>query len=317
MGFIGRTYNLLAESSPLIEVVLRSIYWRFPSVLSKLSPNKTNRMHRTEGLLDFEEIVSFLKSCGIGEGEIVILHSSYGNLKPVTLDNVEIVERLLELVGEEGTLAAPVIRMYSEERVLSLEEQMKDGCSNIVCVYDVDKTPISSGVLPITLKQHKRSVTSEHPINPLTAVGKDAISMMEHNLEGECPSGHGTNSCWKYCADRNAYIVYMGVDFGHHITMQQVVSESFVQSTPSNFFVKRHFVVKNGGIEKTVCVKERRRCMTKRLTERCVRKDLIKSGIFKTANIKGVPVSVVRSKDLIDFYLSQRRYYPYYFMNTK
>ena len=304
---------MLAESSPFVEVMLRSVYWKFPSVLSKFSPNKTNRVHRKEGLLDFEEVVSFLMSCGIGKGDIVILHSSYGNLKPVTLDNRGIVERLLELVGEDGTLAAPVIRIYAEERSLSFKEQMNDGCSSKVCVYDVENTPISSGVLPITLKQHKHSVTSKHPINPLTAVGKDAVAMMEHNLDGDAPSGHGLNSCWKYCADQNAYIVYLGVDFGHHLTMQQVVSESFKTSTPTNFFTTRRFIIKDKDVERSVCVKERRRCMTKKLPERCVRKDLLKAGIFKTANIQGVSISVVRSRDLIDFYLSKRRYYPYYF----
>ena len=115
MRFVGRVYNLLAESSPLVEVVLRSIYWRFASVLSNFSPNKSNRVYRTEGVLDFEDVISYLESCGIGKGDMLILHSSYGNLKPVSLDNVGIINRLLELVGNEGTVAAPVIRTYSEE----------------------------------------------------------------------------------------------------------------------------------------------------------------------------------------------------------
>lgn len=313
MGFIGNIYNSLAESSPFIEVILRSIYWRYSSVLSKFSPNRTNRVHRTEGLLDFEEVISYLHHCGIDKGDIIVLHSSYGNLKPVSLDNVGIIERLLELVGEEGTLVAPVIRTYLEEGLLTSAEQMNDKCADIVCVYDIENTPISSGVLPITLKQHIGSVTSSHPINPMTAVGKEASLMMKHNIDGEFPSGHGPNSCWKYCADRNAYIVYLGVDFGHHITMQQVVSESYSAFEPENFFVKRHFIIKKDDESKDLWIKERRRCMTKRLPERCIRKDLIKAGIFKITNIKGVPISVVRSKDLIDFYLSRRKYYPYYF----
>lgn len=313
MGLIGRIYNFLAESSPIVEVTLRKIYWRFVSILSKYSTNKTNRIHRTD-FVDFEEIVNFLKSCGIGEGDIIVLHSSYGNLKPTSLNNIGIINRLLNLVGEDGTLAAPVIRTYEEESTLTSQEQMKDGCAKLECLYDIDNTPISSGVLPITLKNNPQSVTSEHPINPLTAVGKYAEQMMCHNIEGDAPSGHGPNSCWKFCADHNAYIVYLGVDFGHHLTMQQVVSESYEEHTPKNFFFKRRFVVQRGGEKKIIWIKERRRCMTKYLPERCIRKDVLKSGIFKTTNIKGIPVSVVKSKDFVNYFTSRRKYYPYYFL---
>lgn len=313
---IGEIYNKVAESSPLIEVLLRKFYWKFVGVLSRFSNNKTNRIHRTE-FVDFEECISFLESCGIGKGSIIVLHSSYGNLKPTSLNNVGIINRLIELVGDEGTLAAPVIRSYTEEEGIDIKQQHKDGCSTITCIYDVDNTPISSGVLPITLHKHPKSYTSKHPINPLTAVGKHAERMMANNLSGDLPSGHGINSCWKYCADHNAFIVYLGVDFGHHITMQQVVSESYPEHTPPNFYAKRRFVLITGNHKEEILVKERKRCMTTNLPERCVRKDIIKSGIVKMTNIKGIPISVIKSQDLISLFKSKRKYYPYYFFYNR
>ena len=309
-AMIGEIYNKLALQSPRIEVLLRKLYWQHVSLLKKYSTNKTNRVHRTE-FVDFEEIVDFLKGCGIGKGDLVIMHSSYGNLKPTSLDNYGIVNRLLDLVGKEGTLAAPVIRLYKEEQKMTYKEMMDDGLAKVKCEYDVDKTPISSGVLAITLKEHEESVTSLFPLNPLTAVGKYAKEMMANNIEGDCPSAHGSNSCWKFCADHNAYVIYLGIDFGHHITMQQVFTEAFPENTPKNFFVKREFKLVHDGKAQDIIVKERRRAFTTVLPEMNVRKDIVKSGIVKMTKIHGIPVSVFRSKDLLEFYGTKRKYYPY------
>ena len=143
---IGALYKKLALLSPWIEVLLRTVYWKYVGLLNRFSTNKSNRVHRTE-FVDFEEIVAFLESCGVGKGDLVIVHSSYGNLKPTSLDNHGIIERLLDLVGEDGTLAAPVIRRYEEEKVLTKADLMKDGLRNVHCVYDVDNTPVPSSAM--------------------------------------------------------------------------------------------------------------------------------------------------------------------------
>lgn len=308
---IGAIYKKIALFSPWVEVFLRTVYWNNVGLLNRFSTNKSNRVHRTE-FVDFEEIVAFLESCGIGKGDLVVMHSSYGNLKPTSLDNQGIIDRLLYLVGENGTLAAPVIRRYEEEKVLTKAGLMKDGLRDIHCVYDVDNTPVSSGVLGITLMKHEGSVTSHFPLNPLTAVGREARAMMQHNLDHDGQSAHGKGSCWEYCADHNAWVIYLGIDFGHHITMQQVFNEAYIENTPPYFYIDRSFTVIADGESKEVMVKERRRCFTKRLAEINVREDVARSGIVKMTRIKDIPVSVFRAKDLLDLYASKRKYYPYF-----
>lgn len=308
---IAALYKKIALSSPRIEIQLRNFYWNNVGLLKNISTNKNNRVHRTE-FVDFEDIVSFLESCGIGKGALVVMHSSYGNLKPTTLDNVQMIDRLLSLVGEEGTLAAPVIRQYAEEKILTPKELMQDGLRNIKCIYDVENTPITSGVLGITLMNHKGSFTSRFPLNPLTSVGYHAKYMMLHNVEKNGQSAHGEGSCWKYCADHNAYVIYLGIDFGHHLTMQQVFNEAYQENTPPDFFIERPFTILANGERFDFTVKERRRSFTKRLPELNVRKDLLTSGIVRVAKIKDVPVCVFKAKELLEFYATKRRYYPYY-----
>lgn len=308
---IGKLYENTALLSPRIEVLLRKLYWNNVHFLSKFSVNKTNRIHRTE-FVDFEEIVAFLKESGIKEGDLIILHSSYGNLKPISLDNKGIIDRLLELVGPTGTLAAPVIRRFDEEKGLSLKDKIRDKITTIHCTYDVENTPVSSGVLCSTLMQHENSVTSLFPLNPLTSVGPLARDMIKGNLDENFQSAHGPRSCWKFCADNNAIIVYIGVNYGHHITMQQVVTECYNEMCPPNFYHKRKFTVINKGEKREVIVKERKQIFTKFLAEMNVNRDLRESGIVKNTTIKGIPIAVIKSMDLIDFYRKKGPFYPYY-----
>ena len=308
---IGTLYRKVAILSPRVEVVLRTLYWNNVKRLSKFSINKTNRFHRTK-YVDFNDIVAFLKNAGIGEGALVILHSSYGNLKPTSLDNKGIIDSLLSLVGESGTLAAPVIRSFPEEEVLTWEEQFNDAVENIECAYDVHKSKITSGVLAYTLMQHVGSYTSRFPLNPLTAVGPLAKDMMAHNLDGEAPSAHGPDSCWKFCADHDAFIVYLGINYEHHLTMQQVVTENYSQMRPEKFYRYRKFKIidKEKIFYKTVA--ERRQKWTKNLAEINVAKDIKNSGIVNSIVIEDIPVSVIKAKDLISLYLSKGGTYPYY-----
>ena len=308
---IGKIYRNLALLSPQVEIILRNIYWNNVKYLAGISINKTNRIHRTK-YVDFETIVEFLKNSGIGNGALVILHSSYGNLKPTSLDNFGIINRLLSLVGPSGTLAAPVIRMYPEEEALSWREKFSDKIENIECVYDVHNSKITSGVLASTLMSHPDSHTSRFPLNPLTAVGVLAEDMMKHNLDGDTPSGHGPNSCWKFCADHDAYIVYLGINYEHHLTMQQVVTESYLQMQPQNFFRYRKFKIIDNGDVLYKTVAERRQKWTKYLAEINVGQDLKESGIVKSTLIEDIPVSVIKAKDLISVYLSKGKTYPYY-----
>ena len=75
--------------------------------------------------------------------------------------------------------------------------------------------------------RYPNAVVSRFPLNPLCAIGPLAKDMMEHNLEGSCPSPHGPNSCWKFCLDHNAIICGLGTDLRHHNTMGHVAEEAF------------------------------------------------------------------------------------------
>lgn len=313
MSLISSIYNGIVNLSPTSEVLMRMLYWNNVERLSGFSPNKNNRIERTEPV-EFEEILSFLKECGIGKGSLIVLHSSFDNLKPIDVGREEIIDKLLELVGDNGTLAAPVIRRFRECDKLSIVDRLNEKEKDINCVYDVQKTKITSGVLAFTLMHHEGSVTSRHPLNPLTAVGPLASAMMEHDLDGEAPSPHGPNSCWKFCADHDAFIVHLGVNFGHHLTMQHVVAECNPSWNVKDFYYTRPFTIKDGDYIVEKKVSERRLFWTRFIPEINNRKDMVKAGVAKITDIKGIPVSVIKASDMISYYQSRRKgNYPYLF----
>lgn len=313
MSVVGSMYKAIVNLSPYCEVLMRQLYWNNVNRLKRFSPNNSNRIERTEPV-EFEEILNFLRSCGIGKGSLVVLHSSFDNLKPIDVGREETIERLLSLIGEEGTLAAPVIRRFRECDKLTNEDLFNDKEADYKCLYDVEKNKIISGVLAFTLMHHEGSKTSRFPLNPLTAVGPLADAMMEHNLEGEAPTPHGPNSCWKFCADHDAYIVHLGVNFGHHLTMQHVVTECNPDWNVKDFFMKRDFTIKDGDFVTEKTVRMRRPRWSMYIPEINNRKDMVKAGVATVTDIKGIPVSVIRAKDMIEFYKSKRKGdYPYLF----
>ena len=223
---LSKLYNKLALTSPYVEVMLRHLYWKNVTRLGKYNPNKATRT-KTESnseSVDFDNVIKWLQARGVGKGDLLIVHSGYGELEKTGLSPDEIINCLLNLIGPTGTLAMPVIRRFKD-----LDKARKDGAdlSTLTFKYNVKKTMITSGMLPYTLMQHEGAVVSHHPFNPLCAVGPLAKAMMEHNLEGEAPSPHGSNSAWKYAYDHGAKVCSIGTDIEHHNTIMHVVEEGF------------------------------------------------------------------------------------------
>lgn len=222
---LSSIYNRIALISPYCEIALRHLYWKNVKWLGKFNPNKAPKAQPSDGKhVNFEKVIDWLKAKGVGEGSLLIVHSSYAGLECTGLSPDEIIDRLLELVGKTGTLCMPVIRLFKEEKKAHKEGTSLD---NVVIKYNVMKTMVSSGMLPYTLMHREGAVVSHFPYNPLCAIGPLAKPMMEHNLDGDCPSPHGPNSSWKFCYDHGALVCSIGTDIEHHNTISHIAEEAF------------------------------------------------------------------------------------------
>ena len=254
-------YSFLSRLSPRCEVWLRKLYWKHSGQLKKYRPYGANKVdpRKERHHVDFEKVLDYLRSKGIAEGTLLLVHSSYDVLECTGLSPEEIIARLLELIGPSGTLAMPAIRRYKGEP--KYESILTADTDNLVCTYNVKKTVVTSGILPYTLLHWDGSEVSHHPLNPMVAYGPLAKAMMEHNLDGESPSAHGPNSSWKFCYDHNAIVIGLGADLDHYNTIGHVNEEAFgnwLWSDEEWYRLRQFDVVdENKRIERVV-VKERR-----------------------------------------------------------
>jgi len=315
---IGTLYNKIALLSPRIEVTLRKLYWKNIKCLKKFNPNSCKPEKDVADLphVDFDKVLSWLKSKGVGKGSLLIVHSSYAGLECTGLSPEQIVDKLLDLVGSTGTLAMPVIRKFKgEPKEASL---LTANIDDLVCTYDVKWTPVTSGLLPYTLMRRDDAVVSHFPFNPMCAVGPLAKDMMKHNLDGEHPSPHGPNSSWKFCLDHNASICSIGTDIEHHNTMIHVAEEAFGDwhwSDEEWYRLRKFNIVDENDQSKYKEVLERKpEWGMLHYAEMNVNQDLKKANIMQTYLIGGcIEVGYIDAQQLIAFLRSRNKNgYPYF-----
>lgn len=318
-GLVTKIYNSLALLSPRIEVKLRQLYWKNNAHLSQYNPNKhkvsVNKEVGNNVSVDFNLILEQLKQWGVKDGSLLIIHSSYDNLKCTGLPPVDVIKKLKELIGESGTLAMPVIRCYKEEP--SAIERMKDTYIPPKCIYNVRRTPVSSGLLPTFLMRTPGAQVSLHPLNPMCAVGPLAEEMMKGNIDGRYPSPHGPSSAWKFCLDHDAIVVGLGTDLRHHNTMTHVAEEAFGDWywSDEEWFNLRDFTIERKGeapIELTVRERKPLWGMLHQAEMNRYR-DFLNNEIIKTKTFGNILVELEYSQKLISYLRSKnKKGYPYF-----
>jgi aminoglycoside 3-N-acetyltransferase len=304
-------YKEITTISPRIEIFTRKLYWNNISVFSRFRP-KLNQVEKNQAVINFDKIIEYLNNSGIGNGQILIVHSSYDLLEPSGLDPDEINSKILDLVGVDGTLVMPAIRKYKEEG--RINEYIKKDLNEVICTYDVRRSKVISGFLPFMLMQRDDCRISRFPLNPVVAVGKYADEMIKHNLEGDNPSPHGPNSSWKFCVDKNAVVIGLGVDMPHFLTITHVNEECSKEWPIRNWYRRRKFQIIDKDFRTYKEVLERQPVWgTIYLAENKYRKDLLSNNILKVEIVEGLKISILESGKLIEFlHNHSHKGYPYY-----
>lgn len=308
--------NKVMATSPYVEVLIRHLYWKnvriFKKFMTVLKIVKKPRFDSYDSKL-FTKVLDFLSDGGVTKGCLLIVHSAYRPLLSTGKSPEQIIQCLMDFLGPDGTLAMPAMPKFINE-IDTLEYINKD-ISNMIFNYDVKKTGITTGVLPKTLCSWEGAIRSRYPINTMVAVGPLALPMMKNNLQGVSPLPCGINSSWSFCHDNNAFIVALGVDMAHSLTMIHVAEDLLDEKWPiHNWYRNRHFTISDNDFRTEITLRERHpRWGTLYYAERTLCKDLIKENIMRTTEINGITVECLKAKELIK-YLNTRNHtgYPYF-----
>ncbi|MFT7518526.1 MAG: aminoglycoside 3-N-acetyltransferase, partial [Kiritimatiellia bacterium] len=298
--------------SPHLEAAVRNVYWGspiLPTLVTRLDDRKAKRKKdrgEKPPSTSIEGIVEQLRAWGVGEGDLLLVHSGYRGIRGGKRSPDDILDQLLNLVGPHGTLCLPSIPYWPEAP--KLYDRFVVDYNDIVLDYDPEVTPAWTGAVANAMIKRPQAVRSLHPLNTMAAIGPMAVDMVKNDLNGERPFPNGPQSSWRFCYDNDAWIVAMGADMAHSLTMIHLAEDYLGEQWPvEDWYRDRRFRVKIDGAWQEKVVRERHPRWARYYGERTLSRDLIAAGITRRVQLDGVNVELLRTRELID-YLNRRNH---------
>ncbi len=289
----------LMEYFPFIEVFAQCVY-------AQMDENKRGRIkkyvketHMSAGeKVSTVELMEGIRSLGINAGDLVMIHSSMGGLGNYAGSPVELINALLDLVGEEGTVAMAAFPHYKGKDKTEIEGEE-------YTIYDTKRTGVSTGLLPLVFCKMQGVLRSKIPVNSIAVRGKCAVDMLKDEEKSDLV--HGEYSGWNYLVEHHAKILYIGLEVIDADTIVHVVEDLMDNVWPvDNWYIRQKYLVRAEGEEKKIDLRVRdgfwHRFFVAHYSGRLMRKN----HFVKKDNIKGIKLELVEDAGLyIDFLLQQ------------
>ena len=126
---------------------------------------------KTSGVITKDRLVKDLRNLGVKDGDLLNVKASLKSLGYVEGGANTLIEALLEVVGEKGTI---VTDSFVSSYPLSVVKKNKKIISN-------KDTPSYAGAIANAMINHPMSFRSSHPIQKFSAIGKDAEELMNNH----------------------------------------------------------------------------------------------------------------------------------------
>jgi aminoglycoside 3-N-acetyltransferase len=302
----------ILENFPFLEVAIRHLYWKVPFFNKNINKivNKQSVINDKE--IDQNRFFRSLSSLGVKLGDTLIVHSSYLELKRFGMSPDQIIDRLLQLIGSEGTLIMPAIPIFRGQPLLidrfKLENYVKTP------IYDVNKSRICTGALPGALVKRPGSVRSRSPLNSMVIFGRNSASISDHLTFSNSSLPCGKGSVLANSLQYNPKLLFLGVDEVHSMTMIHVVEDLNPERWPiKSWYWKREFQIIDNKYCNKFSLQERRPEWALFYAERRFSKDLRDSGIISKELVDDLNISLVDAQELVDFLNSKNaKGYPYW-----
>lgn len=305
--------NTLLARFPIIEVILRHLYWRVPLLSSKWRKHRPRLGSAPAASGDIlGEFKALAGQLGVGAGDTVIVHAEASRFWRSGHSVKDVISCLQEIVGPTGTIAMPAIPLLKDEP--RPEDRFNDRLFAKPFTYIKGKDRIWTGLLPLALSRQKGAYLSSIPLNTMVAVGPKAEIIIKAKELEENMTACGPASPWARCYDLDAKIMMIDVDVAHSLTMTHIVEDLFEDEWPiKNWYRPRKFRVIEGHNSIDLNMRERRPDWALFYCEKRFNKDLREQQVFQYGETpSGLPLAVGTSKGLVDFLRGKRpSTYPY------
>lgn len=123
-----------------------------------------------------DDIIEILRKQGVKPGHPLVIHSAFGNLYNYQGTADELLDKLIEFLGPDGTLCLPA---FPKDKY------------NPINIFDVRNTPSAAGYLTELFRKRPGVKRSLNQLHSVCALGKDADKIVgEHHLSRICFDEH-------------------------------------------------------------------------------------------------------------------------------
>lgn len=185
-----------------------------------------------------DDIIEIVKASGVKPGHPLIVHSAYGNLYNYQGSADELIDRLLEYLGPDGTLCMPA---FPKDKY------------NANVVFDVNNEPSAAGYLTEVFRKKNGVKRSANKLHSVCALGKDAdLITGDHHNSRICFDEH---SPFYIIGQLDGYILNLGlpkwyVGTGEHVCEALLFSKLRFFQNKFSKEIEFHSILQSGEIVK-------------------------------------------------------------------
>lgn len=148
-----------------------------------------------------EDLIRQFQSIGLKTGDHLLVHSSLSKIGFVENGPKDVVEALLEVVGEEGNILMP----NSPNNEFQLNYIQTLNC------FDVKNSPSKLGAISEYFRLLPNAIRSAHPTEPVSCIGPDANFYTKDHFGQLTP--YTSKSPFYRISEKGGKILYLGVTF--------------------------------------------------------------------------------------------------------
>lgn len=260
-----------------------------PSWRSRLKGALTLVRHQAiKRFLSFDnrDLASLLASLGLGQGDVVLVHISYGRFEGYRGTPVDVIEVLQRTVGPSGTIVMPTIPFRGS--AVSYARLGK--------VTDLWRTPSATGLVTEIFRRMPGVVRSIHPTHSVAAWGEHAHALVRDHHLASTPCGKGTP--FLRLLDFDGKILFLGASV-RAMTFYHGVEELLEPELPESPFTSDTFELQTRDLEGTLWTTRTRLFSQKRRDATLLVPVLRRAGAWHAGRVGIVPVAVVRCADVL------------------
>ncbi len=238
---------------------------------------------------DTEQLKKALLQLGINRGDTLFVHSSFKTFNGFQGDPQDVIDCVVEILGENGNLLMPSMQYRSS----SYEHLQRNE------LFDVRKTYSKMGLITEVFRRKKGVLRSLHPTHSVLAWGKDAARIVQDHEKCLYPCGKQTP--FDKFRSLNGKVLFFDVPF-NTFTFIHYIEDLIKDELPFSLYMKEPMtadMLDGAGEKVTVSTYVFSDDTVRRRRPAILKKHLLSKNMIKKAKIGKTTLMLVVAEDAI------------------